>query len=273
MPKSTASGKGAITGDLAVSVMERQELLEAMKIEAEKSLWVEGFSDPSLAFFDDYPEDIAQSNEWWKQKKDDYESHLKPEFQSFVEAVIETVSKFDKGIELNAKACIGRSHTQDRGRALPYRWAAIHSSGTDRRIDVQFFLNLTSLGLRIGIYSGENRINPGAWSARRKKIVMNQHEIFDEVQALSERGYALTKTTKTDHALKNGGTVYAPASSEEMAWIVVENSEIDVLKTLNIRDSSPQEILAKVIECFVETRKLYQLLQPSSYSNYARDLV
>lgn len=253
--------------------MKAEHLLQGLLDEVQKSTWNAGFSTNTLNFFDDYPEDFAKSNEWWKGKKSDYYDFLKPEFERFIEAVIDILSKFDEGIEKNATKCIGRIHTQHKGRALPYRWAAIHSSGLDRRTDVQFFLNLTSIGLRIGIYSGLNSINTEVWSARYKKIVKNQQEIFDQIKALNNLGYHLTETSIEDHAKGTGGTTYSPSSSEGLTDIVRKNSEIDVLKTFDIRGNSPQEILGLVVKCFVETRVLYQLLQPSSYSSYARDLI
>ena len=253
--------------------MKAEHLLQRLLDEVQKSTWNAGFSTNTLNFFDDYPEDFAKSNEWWKGKKSDYNDFLKPEFERFIEAVIDILSKFDEGIEKNATKCIGRIHTQHKGRALPYRWAAIHSSGLDRRTDVQFFLNLTSIGLRIGIYSGLNSINTEVWSARYKKIVKNQQEIFNQVKALNNLGYRLTETSIEDHAKGTGGTTYSPSSSEGLTDIVRKNSEIDVLKTFDIRGNSPQEVLGLVVKCFVETRVLYQLLQPSSYSSYARDLI
>lgn len=80
-------------------------------------------------------------------------------------------------------------------------------------------------------------------------------------------------TTSHDHANRTGGRTFQPSDAEEMLDFVIENSQIDVLKTIDLRKLSPRAMMEQVLGAFVETRQLYQVLQPSSYSSYARDLV
>lgn len=80
-------------------------------------------------------------------------------------------------------------------------------------------------------------------------------------------------TTSHDHANRTGGRMFQPSDAEEMLNFVIENSQLDVLKTIDLRKLSPRAMMEQVLGAFVETRQLYQVLQPASYSSYARDLV
>ena len=253
--------------------MTPEELLQGLMFEAENNSTFHGFSKESLEFFDSFPEDRSLSNEWWRVQKEVNENYLKPEFEALIQSIIDIVSKFDNGIEKKPKTCIGRPTNQNKGEALAYRWAAIHSEGTDKRIDVQFFINLTSVGLRLGIYSGLHMREPDAWRARSKRIINNKESVFEQVQILQGIGYRMGKTTSQDHANKSGGIEYLPSTSEEMIKIITTDKQFDIIKTVDVRGFSAREIIGTVLTAFAETRMLYQLLQPSSYSNYARDLV
>lgn len=250
-----------------------EQLYNALLHEAEKSWTFPGFSKESLQFFDDFPESMDDSNEWWHAKKPVYDESLKPEFEEFFRSLIGVIAKFDAGIQTDPSQCIGRPTSQDKGKANPYRWGAIHSANSDKRIDVQFFLNLTSIGLRVGIYSGKHSHEPKAWSARQRKITSRKNQIFTIIKSLEEKGYCMHITTSHDHANRTGGRTFQPSDAEEMLDFVIENSQIDVLKTIDLRKLSPRAMMEQVLGAFVETRQLYQVLQPSSYSSYARDLV
>ena len=253
--------------------MTPEDLLSSLLTEAEGNWDFEGFSSESLEFFDDFPQNLTKSNEWWKGKKEKNTAYLKPEFEAFIRSIIQVISRFDRGIETNPNTCIGRPTSQNKGAAFPYRWGAIHSARADKRIDVQFFLNLTSMGLRVGVYSGWNAAGPKAWAARQRKIIGEQGPIFEQLKILEKAKYRLIKTSEQDHANKSAGTEYAPSTSLEMCNIISENKQIGILKILDIRSMTTQELKENILKGFVETRKIYQLLQPSSYSSYARDLV
>lgn len=256
-----------------MGIMNPEHLKDKLLHEAENSWTFLGFSKESLEFFDDYHESMDDSNEWWLSKKSVYYESLKPEFEEFFASLINVISNFDPGIQTEPTQCIGRPTSQDKGKANPYRWGAIHSANSDKRIDVQFFLNLTSIGLRIGIYSGKHSHEPKAWSARQRKITSKKDQIFAIINSLEEKGYCMHVTTAQDHAHRTGGRTFQPSDAEEMVNFVIENSQLDVLKTINIRELSPREMMEQVLGAFVETRQLYQILQPSSYSSYARDLI
>ena len=80
-------------------------------------------------------------------------------------------------------------------------------------------------------------------------------------------------TTTQDHVNRTGGTIFQPNAAEEMLSFIVEHKQLDVLKTIDIRNVNPQELMKQILGAFVETRRLYQILQPSKYSSYARDLI
>lgn len=253
--------------------MSPEELYRSLLIEAESSWTFSGFSHESMEFFDDYPDSVDESNDWWHSKKSENEEFLKPEFEAFFESLINVISKFDSGIQTEVSRCIGRPTSQDKGKPHPYRWGAIHSANSDKRIDVQFFLNLTAIGLRVGIYSGRHVLEPKAWNARQRKIVSNKDEIFTIIKLLEEGGYSMHTTTTQDHVNRTGGTIFQPNTAEEMLSFIVEHKQLDVLKTIDIRNANPQELMKQILGAFVETRRLYQILQPSKYSSYARDLI
>jgi len=256
-----------------LQLMDPDQLYDELLHEAKNSWTFPGFSLESLEFFDDYPVSMDDSNEWWRSKKLEYERSLKPDFEEFFASLINVISKFDRGIQTEPSQCIGRPTSQNKGQANPYRWGAIHSANSDKRIDVQFFLNLTSIGLRIGIYSGKHSFEPKAWIARQRKITSKKDQIFSLIKKLEEKGYRMHVTTGKDHAARTGGRTFQPPDAEEMLKFVIENCQLDVLKTIDIRNISPREMMEQVLGAFAETRLLYQLLQPSSYSPYARDLV
>jgi hypothetical protein len=256
-----------------LGIVDSEQLYLALLHEAEHLWTFPGFSRESSGFFDDYPQSMDDSNEWWHSKKSIYIDFLKPEFEEFFASLINVISKFDAGIQTEPKQCIGRPTSQDKGKPNPYKWGAIHSANSDKRIDVQFFLNLTSIGLRVGIYSGKHSLEPKAWRARQRKITSKKDQIFANIKSLEEKGYSMHVTTGQDHANRTGGRSFQPSDAEEMLKFVIENSQLDVLKTIDLRKLSPREMMEQVLGAFVETRQLYQMLQPSSYSSYARDLV
>jgi uncharacterized protein (DUF2461 family) len=253
--------------------MDIEQLYNALLHEAQNSWTFPGFSKESLEFFDDFPESMDDSNEWWRSKKSVYDESLKPEFERFFASLINVISKFDAGIQTEPTQCIGRPTSQDKGKANPYRWGAIHSANSDKRIDVQFFLNLTSIGLRVGIYSGKHSLEPKAWKARQRKITSKKDQIFMIIKSLEEKGYSMHVTTGQDHANRTGGRMFQPSDAEDMLRFVIENSQLDVLKSIDLRNLSTREMMEQVLGAFVETRQLYQVLQPSSYSSYARNLL
>lgn len=244
------------------------KLLETYELGKEFS----GFSPESTQFFDNYPLNIADSPRWWDQQKTDYEEFLKPEFRDLLECIIAVVAQFDSGIETEVSKCVGNTHDMSF-KPIPYRWAALHSRGADKRIDVQFFINLTSIGLRVGIYSGHHVEDSQAWNARQKRIHSKRNEIFEQYMDLSSREFEMLHTTKQDHASKSSGTQYCPKDENELYTNIAMLRQIGFVKTLDIRKMNGNEIAQNLLRAFSDTRKVYQLLQSSKYSSYKRDLL
>ena len=138
--------------------MNKVELHEKLVERYHSSKKFNGFSTESLHFFDDYPIDSNQSRNWWNNQKSNYEEFLKPEFFDLLEGLISVVSHFDEGLNTDVSQCLGRTHDMST-KPIPYRWAALHSEGSDKRIDVQFFINLTILAFAVlGMFIGGVRL-------------------------------------------------------------------------------------------------------------------
>ena len=252
--------------------MNKVELHEMLVERYHSSKKFNGFSTESLHFFDDYPIDSNQSRNWWNNQKSNYEEFLKPEFFDLLEGLISVVSHFDHGLDTDVSQCLGRTHDMST-RPIPYRWAALHSEGSDKRIDVQFFINLTALGLRVGIFSGHHDTDSNAWNARQKRIFSNKIKIYDQYQELHALGFEMFHTTKTDHASKSHGTRYTPEDPDELYNNVATLRQISFIKTLDVKNMDSNEISLNLLKVFSDTRQVYQLLQSSKYDSYKRNLV
>ena len=93
----------------------------------------------------------------------DYKKYLKPEFENLIKDLTKIIENYDSGIETELKDNLGKTHTQ--WGPIPHRWAAIHSKGRDKTLDVQFFINLTSKGLRVGICVSHQRNYSNSWKS------------------------------------------------------------------------------------------------------------
>ena len=252
--------------------MDKVELYEELIERYHSSQKFNGFSTESLHFFDDYPIDSTQSPNWWNNQKTSYEQFLKPEFFDLLECLISVVSHFDIGLETDVSQCLGRTHDMST-RPIPYRWAALHSEGTNKRIDVQFFINMTALGLRVGIFSGHHDTDSNAWNARQKRIYSKRIKIFDQYRELHALGFEMLHTTKSDHASKSHGNKYTPENPEELYNNVATLRQISFIKTLDVKNMNSNEISLHLLKVFSDTRPVYQLLQSSKYESYKRNLV
>ena len=264
--------------------MEKKILREIVHINnnyLQDSLRFNGFSTYSIQFFDDLPLVGAETAEWWRTKNGpdgDYYNYLKPEYNALVEDLCTIISKVDKGIETELGNMIGdpletwlRSNQKYKW-PIPHRWAALHSKGTDKRIDIQFFINLTSRGMRIGIYSGRNKEDFNAWNAFVKRLDKSREIVFDEIKDLLKQGYSFINTSKQDYREGLDGSVFVPSTADELYNHVVETMEFGILKIIEREKLSHPMLLEEILDCFVETRKMYEILQPARFSQYKRGL-
>ena len=247
--------------------------------ELENELKFTGFSEPSVSFYDDYPEpgnskiNLTKAIEWWTTKQGengDYKKYLKPEFENLIKDLTKIIENYDSGIETELKDNLGKTHTQ--WGPIPHRWAAIHSKGRDKTLDVQFFINLTSKGLRVGICVSHQRNYSNSWKSFLIRLLKRKELIFEEIKNLEDLGYTFINTKKEDYANKSDGTVIIFNDSEEMYNHVRDVAQFDIVFFVGKENLYKSNLIIDILECFVQTRKLYQLLQPSKF-NKKREIV
>lgn len=240
-----------------------------------------GFSSNSITFFDDYPEDSRKATEWWNSKggnrpEGDYQQHLKPEFYSLVDCMIQILHpRFDRGIQTDTKQCIGNPNSQtEKWRYWPYYWSALHyakSETSNKSVEIQFFMNLTNSGLRVGIYFGKHQSDSGQWNGNIKRFSENQDDIFSEViRLITDKAYMLVKTTSSDHATGNVGTIFHPQNAKELYALVVGQSQFTLVRTIPKTRLQSRDVVVDILEIFSETRTLYEALESRKKINQRR---
>ena len=66
--------------------------------------------------------------------------------------------------------------------------------------------------------------------------------------------------------------MHKPKTADEMYGLVCDNKKLGIIKLISKSEMSSNNLLQIVLQCFVETRKLYELLQPSKFDYYKREL-
>jgi len=261
------------------------ELLADLKAEHNKTqiqCSFSGFSTKSVNFFDEYPEDPKVATDWWNSKggnsdSGDYQMCLKPEFLSLIESLIQIIStRIDKGIQTDAKQCISRPNSKSGNRRYwPYFWSAIHYAKkpkSNKSVEIQFFMNLTKMGLRVGIYFGEHSTDDGQWGANRIRFNESKEDIFAELIFLTQKmGYDFVKTDDQDHAIGSIGTQLSIEEPKELFKLVFnDEKKFTLLKTLSKEKLFSEHLIQEILEIFAETRKIYELLESNSKINQRR---
>lgn len=268
--------------------MESKSLFDKVFLAYEKerqNLNFSGFSHASIDFFDDYPvEAIGKWNEankeWYNDsKKEIFREFLKPEFETLVCDLTKLISNLDPGIELNPKENIGKLTTQWKG-AIPHYWAAVHTLNKDKRTDIQFFINLCALGIRVGIYTGEYNTDVKVWQRFIVHLSENKDEVFQELKELESKGYLFINTDDRDYAMKSDGKVATVNDSQEMYDHVNRRDnydrkkpEFDIIYRIGKEKMTDISLIEEILRCFVETRRMYEMLQPKSFNKYKRALL
>ena len=174
--------------------------------------------------------------------------------------------RFDRGIQTDAKQCIGNPNSQtEKWRYWPYYWSALHyakSETSNKSVEIQFFMNLTNSGLRAGIYFGKHQSDSGQWNGNVKRFSEKKDAIFAEVTKLvTEQEYSLVKTTNSDHASGNIGTLFYPQTSEELYGLVLEHKQFTLVRTIPQNRLYSGDVIIDVLNIFSETRTLYETLE------------
>jgi len=240
-----------------------------------------GFSSKSVNFFDDYPVQPKDASNWWSSKggsseTSDYQMHLKPEFLALIEILIAVICPtFDRGFQTDAKQCVSRPNSKSGSRRFwPYYWGALHyakRSDSDKSVEIQFFLNLTKTGLRVGVHFGKKPSDSGQWDANRRRFLERKEEIFAEIISLESTGYyKLVQTSDQDHAEGSSGIFLNPSDPLELYDFVKSSKEFTLLKTLPKDKLQSENLVLEILRVFAETRKLYELLESRRKINQRR---
>ena len=262
-------------------MMNAKDLLDfvnLVKDDITHELQFAGFSQNSINFFDSMPSE-SLAPEWFADNHDLFQEYLKPEFIKLIADLCNILSKIDRGMEddYSGSRIIGKERRQwgvnkgDKARITGHHWGALHTKNVDKREDIQFFINLTSYGLRVGIYNGKYSDN-NRWKAFVTRLHDRKDIIFEEYQSLEKLGYDFIFTSNSDYFLHSIGDIHKPKTASEMYDLVCENKKLGVIKLISKSEMSSNKLLQCVLECFVDTRKLYELLQPSKFDYYKREL-
>ena len=260
--------------------MEENILLDRVLTMFEKekhNLSFNGFSHSSINFFDDYPvEAIGKWNdankEWYNDvKKQNFQNFLKPEFKELITDLTTLISILDSGIELDPDENIGKLTPRWTG-AIPHYWAAFHTSNKNKMTDIQFFINFCALGIRVGIYTGKYDNDGKTWSRFISRLAKKKEEVFQIVKELESKNYLFVKTNKHDYAMKSDGKIRIFNNSQEMYSHVFDEKEFDIIFRISREKMTDISLITDIMKCFVETRELYEMLQPNNFNKYKRSL-
>ena len=242
-----------------------------------------GFSSTSIGFFEDYPEHPKDSVTWWETKganseSGEYQSALKPEFFQLIESLIHIIKHKDKGIQNEPKHCICKPNSQSIHRRYnPYYWGAIHTlkkkrSESNKHVEIQFFINLTKLGMRVGIYVGHQPGHDnGQWTSHQDRFVERLSSVFEEMNFLKEnKGYSFVKTSDQDHATGKIGRHIEIKNEPDLLKHILEQKDFTLLKTISKEKMYSVELVRDIMNIFCETRKMYELLESRTKLNQRR---
>ena len=261
--------------------MKESELMKAIEVKIDE-MWnnynFTGFSTESIQFFEDYPQTNNRGEEWdwWRtksgtEKDGDYWTMLKPEFTDLLSDIAETIHSFDSGIEMKIEDNLGEPI--NRRGPLPHCWGAIHTKNRDKRIDVQFFINLAGVGMRVGIFIGSHDKSPKSWNRYYTGLFENKSLVFEELKKLENIGYKFISTNHGHYIRKSEGEIISPESPDAMLDFAYSNQEFDVLKIIDNSKLNSKELIKEILTSFVETRRIYEMLQLSNYSPKSRNLI
>ena len=261
-----------------MNVEDLLDFVNLVKNDVGDDLQFAGFSQNSIDFFDSMPSE-SLAPDWFADNQDLFQEYLKPEFIQLIADLCNILSKIDRGIEddYSGTRIIGKERRQwgvnkgEKARITGHHWGALHTKNIDKREDIQFFINLTSYGLRVGIYNGKYGDN-NRWKAFVTRFHDKKDIIFEEYQSLEKLDYDLIFTSNSDYFLHSIGDLHKPKTADEMYGLVCDNKKLGIIKLISKSEMTSTKLLQRVLQCFVETRKLYEVLQPSKFDYYKREL-
>ena len=269
---------------------ELREFVFALKDGVNEELKFTGFSTTAIDFFNDMPSKY-EAPKWLRKKKEagDFDI-LKSEFIDLVHDLCKILCLADAGFEddFSGNKIIGRETKQGalKGQPAPitgHHWCALHTKGRPKTEDTQFFINHTSLGLRVGIYdkrygSAENSAEESKrWNNFLIRLDKNKEYIFNEYLEINNSGFDFVKTPPDEYFKHSIGKTFKPKSANEMYKFVCDSTppykqSFGLLKLIPHSQMKSSLLIDEILECFVETRKIYEKLQPRKFESYKRSI-
>ena len=269
---------------------ELQDFVDALRNGVSRELKFTGFSNTAIDFFNDMP-NKTEAPEWLKNKKESGDfGVLKSEFIDLIHDLCKILCLADVGFEddYSGNKIIGRETRQGalKGQNAPitgHHWGALHTRGKPKTEDTQFFINHTSLGLRVGIYDkryefAENRIEESKrWNHFLIRLDKNKEYIFNEYLEANKAGFEFVKTPKDEYFNHSMGKIFQPNSAQEMYDFVCDTTppfkqSFGLLKLIPHSQMKTSLLIEDILECFVITRSIYEKLQPSKFDSYKRNI-
>ncbi|MBG45646.1 MAG: hypothetical protein CMB76_03910 [Euryarchaeota archaeon] len=262
---------------------ELRDFISLVKSSVSVNLKFTGFSDTAIEFFNDLPSK-PEAPDWLRKKKEsgDFDV-LKSEFIDLVHDLCKILCLVDVGFEddLSGNKIIGRETLQGagKGQSAPitgHHWCAMHTKGKPKTEDTQFFINHTSLGLRVGIYD-KRHDDSKRWNNFLLRLNKNKEGIFEEYSFLHKEGFEFVKTPKDEYFNHAIGKVFHPKSAQEMYQFVCDSNppfkqSFGILKLIPHSQMKNSSLIDIILECFVDTRAIYEKLQPSRFDFYKREI-
>ena len=118
---------------------------------------------------------------------------------------------------------------------------------------------------------GKKPTDNGQWKANRGRFLERKEDIFLEVISLKSKGdYHLVQTSDQDHAKGEAGNYLEPSNSMELYDLVSSQEEFTLLKIIPRNRLQSEDLVLDILKIFVETRKLYELLESKNKMNQRR---
>lgn len=83
----------------------------------------------------------------------------------------------------------------------------------------------------------------------------------------------MISTNHGHYIQKSEGEIFSPKSPNEMLEFSHSKQEFDVLKIIDDSKLESKELIKEILAAFVQTRKIYEMLQLSNYSPESRNLI
>ena len=258
-----------------------RELISFVHGQKKDDLIFTGFSKNTVDFFDDMPSGQESAN-WFEKKKQngDLDDFLKPEFSALISDICKILCSIDIGFkdDISGYNIIGSERMtypfsgEKKIRPRGHHWGALHTKECDKREDIQFFINLTSKGLRVGVFNYLHK-DKNRWEKFVEfRLDPLRENIFQELQHLQESDFNLVSTEPVDYFNHSVGEILIPESADEMYKFIFEKKKFGIMKLIPKQQLYSSDLIEIVLDSFDITRAIYEMIQPSKFKSYTRTL-